>query len=304
MARAGRTAQRDGLAHGAEHRPRALEVGRGAADHDASEPSTARFDAARHRRVEQRQARGREIARELLGVDRIGRAHVDHQRAGARPSPAASRPSSSACRTTLPSGSMVISASAPCGRGLGRRRRQRRRMGADEIRHRLLREVEHAQLEARAGEPRGHRPAHHAEADEGDGGGRGERGHGVSFVREIVFIERQRAAGNGVRRRVAQRSARPCVRRTARRWDRRGSACAAHRDDAPARPPPRTARGRRRDRCAGGSTNSQAELAVGLDPRHADTRPLRRSATSTRPAAMSASLTVSDAWLRRMKASS
>ena len=46
-----------------------------------SEPSMRALDAARHRRIEQGHARGREIARELLGVDRIGRAHVDGDRA-------------------------------------------------------------------------------------------------------------------------------------------------------------------------------------------------------------------------------
>ena len=117
------------------------------------------------------------LARELLGVDGVGRAHVDGEHA--RGHALARR--IAALDQRLPH-DLAVGQHGDHGIGalhrrLGRGGRQRRGMRADEVRHCLLREVVQAELEARLGEARGHRPAHHAEPDEGDGGGRCKRGH-------------------------------------------------------------------------------------------------------------------------------
>jgi hypothetical protein len=176
----GRPAQSDGLAHGGEGRPRAFEVGGGTAHHDAERTVDGALDAARYRRVEQRHARRGEIARQLLGVDWIGRAHVEHQcprRQALARGIAALDQRLAHDFAVREHGDQRIGA---LGRRLGRRCRQGRRMGPDEIRHRLLRDVEQAELIARTNEACRHRPAHHAEANEGDGGGRCEWGHAFS----------------------------------------------------------------------------------------------------------------------------
>ncbi len=178
MAGAGRAAQSDGLAHGAEHRPRAFEVGGAPPTMMLSEPSTARF--ARHRTPAHRAAPRRAPARSRAsfcvstGLDELMSMTT---RAGSRPSIAAIPAFEHGLPDDLAVGQHGDQRRGALGRRLRRGGRQRRRMGADEIGDRLLRDIEHAQLEAGFGEACRHRAAHHAETDESDGGGRRERGH-------------------------------------------------------------------------------------------------------------------------------
>jgi hypothetical protein len=153
VARAGGAAQGDRLAHRAEHRPRAFEIGHGTADHDAERAVDGTPDAARYRRIEQGEALGGEVAGQLLGIDRIGRAHVDHQRACAQALAGGVAAFQHGLPHRLAVGQHGDQRVGALSRRLGRGGRERRRMRTDEVGHRLLRQVEHAQPEARAGEP-------------------------------------------------------------------------------------------------------------------------------------------------------
>ena len=84
-----------------------------------SEPSMARFtppDTGASSSATPAAARSRASFWVSTGLDEL---MSTTSAPAARPSRAASRPSISACRTILPSGSMVISASAPSAAALG-----------------------------------------------------------------------------------------------------------------------------------------------------------------------------------------
>ena len=81
MAGAERPAMEDGAAHLRENGPRALHVGIRAADHDGERRVLRLRDRAGHRRIHHRDAVRRERAAERPRARRIGRAHVDDERA-------------------------------------------------------------------------------------------------------------------------------------------------------------------------------------------------------------------------------
>ena len=200
MAGAERAEVEDRLAHDLEERPHALEVGGGAAAHEDELGGLGAPLGARHRRIDHGDADGSECAARGFGEPRLRRRGVDQQRAAAK------------------AGEQAVAAVAAVNQGLHdlavrhhgdddvAARRQLGgaggRVGAAAGTGELVRQrggaarhgVEQSHGMAGGGEMARHRPAHHAEADEADGGPAG-RGSHRGFTRASKSHAARQASG-------------------------------------------------------------------------------------------------------------